>query len=66
MKTLKREETHTNFFLYDEMRRWIHGIHVGSQWMEMCGADMGLFLIYSYVSWLSMVFILSLSFFLYF
>jgi len=37
------------------MRRWFHWIHVGSHWMEMCGADMELFLIYSFVCWLLLV-----------
>jgi len=31
------------------MRRWIHWIHVTSQRIEMCGADMELFLIYSFI-----------------
>lgn len=45
-----KKETHTNcYFFYDAMRRWIHWIHVTSQRIEMCGADMELFLIYSFI-----------------
>lgn len=49
-KRWRKKETHTNcYFFYDAMRRWIHWIHVTSQRIEMCGADMELFLIYSFI-----------------